>query len=100
MLVRRLVELLTPRSCLNCGTDGVEFCTTCILECGLGKANKCFACHLPSPAGKTCVRCSEYSVLAGVAVGAYYDDAVKELILQLKFHRLRAAEQAASEFIV
>jgi ComF family protein len=38
--------------------------------------------------------------LEGVAVGAYYEAAVKELILQLKFHRLQAAAAAASALVL
>jgi ComF family protein len=38
--------------------------------------------------------------LAGVAVGAYYDGPVQELILKLKFHRLRSAADAAAQLVL
>jgi len=38
--------------------------------------------------------------LDGLAVGAYYDGPVKELILRLKFHRLRSGEEAAAGLAV
>jgi competence protein ComFC len=100
MLIRRLVELLTPEDCLGCGRDAVVLCTTCIDSFGLAKANECFACRLPSPAGRTCQRCRNDTALSGMAVGAYYDGVVKELILRLKFHRLRSAEEAAASLVL
>jgi ComF family protein len=96
MLVRRLVELLTPEDCLGCGRDAVVLCTTCVTKYGLVKANECFACRLPSPSGETCARCRQDTKLAGVAVGAYYDGPVKELILGLKFQRRRSGAMAAA----
>jgi ComF family protein len=38
--------------------------------------------------------------LTGVAVGAYYDGPVQEMILKLKFHRLRAAAEPAAQLIL
>jgi ComF family protein len=35
-----------------------------------------------------------------VSVGAYYEGSVKEMILQLKFYRLRSAERAAAELVL
>jgi competence protein ComFC len=100
MLIRSLVELLTPEDCLGCGADAVVFCTTCVKSFGLAKANECFSCRKPSPAGLTCKRCRPDTALAGMAVGAFYDGAVKELILKLKFHRLRSAEDAAASLVL
>jgi ComF family protein len=100
MLIRRLVELITPLDCLGCGRDGVVFCTTCLKSFGLGEANTCFGCRLPSPAGATCGRCSLDTALVATAVGAKYDRAVKELVLRLKFHRLWAAEEAAADLVL
>jgi ComF family protein len=38
--------------------------------------------------------------LAGVAIGAYYDGPVKEMILKLKFHRLQAAADVGAELVL
>lgn len=38
--------------------------------------------------------------VAGLAVGAYYDVPVNDLILRLKFHRLRAAVEAVAELVL
>jgi ComF family protein len=100
MLIQSLIELLTPEQCLRCGRDGVVFCATCVEESGFAKAQVCFRCHVPSPAGRTCEDCAGETALAGVAVGAFYDEAIKELILKLKFHRLRSAARAAADLVL
>jgi competence protein ComFC len=38
--------------------------------------------------------------LEGLSVGADYEGAVKELVLQLKFHRLKAATEAAAGLVL
>ena len=86
MLIRRFVELITPADCLGCGQNGVVLCATCIQGYGLSKENFLERQDVPE--------------LSGLAVGAYYDGPVKELILQLKFHRLRAAVEAAAELAI
>lgn len=60
----------------------------------------CFACGRTSVGGRTCELCLKGSALAGVSVGAKYDGTVKELILRLKFHRLRAATETAAELLL
>jgi len=98
MVFGRFMELLAPVNCLGCGLDGAVFCTTCI-----GAASKmrpvCFRCGQPSFEGKTCEACLGYTQLAGASVGAFYEGSVKELILRLKFYRLRLAHEAAARLV-
>ncbi len=100
MLVRQLIELLAPSSCLNCGRQGDDICSNCLLELGGHKRGVCYGCNRLSPGGQTCSRCAKRSKLSGVTVGAYYDGAVKQLILKLKFHRSFSAANAAAELIL
>lgn len=99
MFVRRFVELLTPSQCLQCGRDGAVLCTTCVAECALDKPVVCYRCGISADLGETCAKCLEKTVLEGVSVGALYGGAVKELVLQLKFHRVRAAARVAVELV-
>jgi ComF family protein len=100
MLIRRFVELLTPMQCLSCGADAAVLCTTCLADFGSGKAQVCYRCGVTSVTGRTCERCLPNTALTGVVVGAHYGKAIKELILQLKFHRLRAAAEVAAELVL
>lgn len=61
---------------------------------------RCFVCGRTSPGSRTCEVCASGTALAGVSVGTDYDGAAKELILQLKFHRLRAATETAAELLM
>jgi ComF family protein len=100
MLIQRFVELLTPLQCLECARDGAVLCDGCVGNYSSAKPQVCFQCGLLSPAGRTCERCRIDTALAGVSVGAHYDGAVKELVLQLKFHRLRSAAAVAAELVL
>lgn len=100
MLLRRLVELLTPGECLDCGGDGSVLCGRCMAENVVFPLQRCYQCGLATVDGVTCERCREHLVLQGVSVGAAYTGAVKEMIWRLKFSRLRMAAQPAAELIM
>ncbi|MEO7617328.1 MAG: ComF family protein [Candidatus Saccharibacteria bacterium] len=63
-------------------------------------AGVCIRCNRLSPMGKTCERCRIHFSIHGVSVAGYYGDAVKELILRLKFHRDRSAARASAEMVL
>ncbi|MDB5179185.1 MAG: phosphoribosyltransferase [Patescibacteria group bacterium] len=96
MFIRRIIELMTPTRCLGCDRDGEVLCGDCTKEMAFSRRNTCFRCNLASPAGGTCGSCRAFTPLAGVAVGAHYAGSAKELVLALKFQRLRAAARAAA----
>lgn len=100
MVLARLMEIFAPLSCLGCNKEGDVFCTTCRES----KAQKiqplCYSCGAPSFEGATCPNCKENGSLAGVSVGAHYAGSVRELILQLKFHRLRSAHGAVAALVM
>ena len=84
LMISRLMELLAPTSCLGCGREGAVLCTTCLAEHALD-----------TPPLRP-----ESAALSGISVGAYYAGPVKDLVLQFKFHRLRAATEAAADLIM
>jgi len=99
MILQRIVELVAPASCLRCGTEGAALCEACRAAPEFRASPKCFRCLRPALNGRTCAECRELTALAGVAVAAHYDGAVKELILELKFHRLQSAAGAAAGLV-
>jgi ComF family protein len=99
MLLRRFIELLTPVSCLECGADGAVLCAECVTRNAGLAWQRCFRCGLPAVGGATCERCVVGAGLQGVSVGARYDGAVKDMIWQLKFSRLRMAAEPAAELV-
>lgn len=66
----------------------------------LPNRSSCYACGRTSVGCSTCELCLRDSDLTGVSVAADYDGVVKELILRLKFHRLRAATETAAELLM
>lgn len=99
-MISRLVELITPGQCLGCGREGAALCRQCLVVQQSARRALCWNCGLASPFGATCGDCATGADLAGVAVGAHYGDGVRELILQLKFHRLRSAAVVSAELIL
>lgn len=82
-MLGRLMTILASVSCLGCGVEGDVICTTCLSEVAIASWPK-----------------EAYPYLAGVSVGAAYDGVVKELVLQLKFHRLRHGAAVAADLLL
>lgn len=99
-MISRLMELLAPANCLECGREGAVICTTCRADLRPRQAPRCFGCSRLSANGETCEDCRRDSRLAGVSVATDYEGSVKELVLQLKFHRLRAATETATDLLM
>jgi competence protein ComFC len=99
MTIQSLIELLTPSQCLACGREAELLCPVCLGLVAL-KAQVCFRCNSLSNSGRTCQACRRRTRLAGVSVAAYYEGPVKEMILQLKFHRARSAGRLAAGLVL
>ena len=100
MLVRRAIELFAPAECLSCGLEGVLICASCLDNLASKRRGVCYRCNRLSEGGRTCRSCDSSSSLTGVTVGAYYDGAIKDLILGLKFHRSISAAETGAELIL
>ena len=100
MLLQRIVELITPQSCLVCSRSGGVICDNCLPKLATASAGTCVRCNRLSPLGKTCARCLSHVAIRGVSIASYYDGPVKELILRLKFSRNRSAADVGAELIL
>ena len=100
MVLSRFLEMLAPVNCLGCGFEGAVVCTTCLDSLSTPNQALCYVCGRASKGGRTCELCARGNALSGVSVGAGYDGPVKELILRLKFHRLRAATDTAADLLM
>lgn len=84
MLMRPLVELLTPSRCLGCGKSGRVACGECISARIIRKTPSCPGCNTLTREGRVCGRCRHGWSCSGVSVAARYDQLVRELVLGLK----------------
>ncbi len=99
MLIRQLVEFMTPVSCLGCGHEGAYLCVDCLSNQPI-RASTCYRCNRLTEHHHTCQACRRNSSLHGVYVGAYYDGIVKAAILKLKFNRSAAAADSLAQLLV
>ena len=99
MILAQIIELLAPLECAGCTRQGAAMCAECLATAVADLPEVCYGCGRASVDWRTCEQCSPDTELAGVTVGASYDGPVKELVLQLKFHRLRRAAEAAAQIV-
>jgi ComF family protein len=99
MFVRQIIELLTPVACLSCSREGDYLCQSCLHELPV-RVSACYRCNRLSVDHRTCANCSRHTKLSAMTVGAYYDGAVKDLVLKLKFDRSASAAATAAKLIL
>ena len=99
MLLRQLIELVTPETCLACSREGNWLCSNCRLLVTIPAPN-CFDCGRLTADGRACTKCRRRHALEGVVAGAHYEESVRELILALKFGRAHAASKPAASLLI
>lgn len=99
-LIDSLFALAAPDICLVCSVEGALVCGACQSQLGRPKAATCYRCNRLSANGQTCGSCRSSSPLYGVAVGSYYDGAVKELVGLLKYYQTKRAARPLAQFMV
>lgn len=90
-VVKRAIQLLTPLSCVTCGSEGKLLCADCMSSRLSPKSPTCFGCNRLSDNFRTCPSCRSRSKLAGVLVAAHYEGAVKRLVQAIKYQNADSA---------
>lgn len=81
-----VISVLFPLYCVDCGAEGSWCCHDCLAHLPRTAALSCPVCAAPSPAGRTCGRCSERTSLNGlIAAASYADPGVRKIVKALKF---------------
>lgn len=90
-LLRKLISVITPDSCISCGDEGSLLCEACSYSEIPRVASACYACGAITNNFATCNKCRRRTPLVKVWVVTRYDTIAKELISELKFNSSREA---------
>lgn len=97
-LLEKLIAVLAPHLCLQCGAEGSLLCSSCQKTLP-ALPKRCYRCRAISPGSRTCARCRSSSRLYSVQVATAYDDLAKKLVWKLKFDGAQAAAQTIASCI-
>lgn len=98
----KLLNLLFPRTCINCQTQGEYLCKTC-KKLLIPHVEICPYCHKFSADYKTCLNCKtdKSNYLEWLIIVFSYKDLIKKLILQIKYyHKSDTAEFLTERLIM
>ncbi len=90
--LERLISVLAPHRCINCGLEGGLLCDDCLHDAPIPKVPSCYRCNAQSDDFLTCKTCRRVTPLKHVWIVSRYEKTIKNLIWQMKFER---ATQAA-----
>jgi ComF family protein len=86
MIIPRLLEIITPKSCQVCARPGTYLCILCLPKAIKPRSPGCYRCYWGTSHGQLCIGCEIYSFLAGTTIVARYDGVARDLTLSLKNH--------------
>jgi ComF family protein len=98
-LLERLLSLIAPHECINCGTEGSLLCAWCVPDACADLPDTCYRCHKLSAESKVCGSCRKSSSLSHVWVRTEYDGISKELLRRYKFDRAQGAAPLIAQLI-
>ena len=83
---KRLLDLIFPIECLNCGREGVYLCQKCLNSIPLTNRFTCPVCHQISKNGATCRSCRNKTYLDGLIFAVDYKNRlVRKAIIKSKY---------------
>ena len=97
-LIERLISLLTPDDCLNCGLEGKILCRECAEQLEQLPAI-CYGCGKLSRNCRPCPKCINRWRPEHVWFYAAYKDLAADLVQALKFEQKRATARAMAELL-
>lgn len=80
-----LLDLVFPKTCVNCGRVGVYICESCIEQIAPVDFQICPVCTRPSISGLTHARCRTKLSLDGLHSFVYYLAPVPQALYQIKY---------------
>lgn len=95
------LELIFPKTCVNCGRFGSFVCIECLSKVKPVKTQVCPKCGKISDLGKWCLNCKGKSNLTGVIVSANYRcGPTKEMIHYLKYNSVKELVQPLADLLI
>lgn len=86
---RVVLGLLFPPKCITCNREGSFICSSCALTINRIKPPVCPVCVLPL-SGRNYCDCRYWQSLDGLTSPFVFRGVIREAILQMKYHNLRA----------
>jgi competence protein ComFC len=88
-------DLIFPRDCVSCQTEGAWICNECLSLIKLNGELFCIKCDTVMPRGEICGHCRQNNYLNGVWVAGHYSD--KSLSSLIKIFKYKFAEEISEE---
>ena len=96
-ITERLISIIAPQLCLNCGAEGSILCNWCKPEALIPLPSRCYHCKAITVDFRVCPKCKSNSRLRHVWIATDYEGVAKDLIGRFKFERTQAVAQVLGQ---
>lgn len=95
------LDLLFPKYCLGCGTEGFYICPDCFNKIKLNEFSKCYICGRRTAENRPCFACEKKAKLNGLLVAADWEDKVlREIVYQFKYKFIQELSHPLSQTLI
>lgn len=100
---QHLLDLVFPKYCLGCQTEGSYLCSACQASLPLAKGPSCFVCGQRSPTGRACQKCRQpnRSHLTGILIASDWDNLLlRQIIYEYKYRFVKELANPLGQLII
>lgn len=100
---QHLLDLIFPKYCLGCQTEGSYLCSACQASLPLTNSLRCFICGQRSPTGHACQKCRQQnrSRLTGIIIASDWSNLLlRQIIYEFKYRFVKELANPLAQLII
>jgi len=97
---KNLLDLVFPKRCVGCMSEGFYICPQCKEKIVLIKSAFCPACNRLTPNGQYCATCRPKYSITGIIIACHYGEPIKGAIKLLKYEKAFAVSDELLELFI
>src|SRR3989339_1483711 len=98
-LIKLFTELVLPKQCVGCKTEGTDLCETCMTMIMPVTVFRCPFCDVITTSGQTCDRHKECALDGALHAGYYHDPILRNAIHLFKYASVENFEKILGNLI-
>ncbi len=95
------LDLLFPKTCINCGKEGFYICQNCFEKIELNKFSACYVCNRHTLDNYVCQECKSKTKLTGMLVASQWEnELLRQLIYEYKYRFIKEISKPLSQILI
>jgi len=96
-----ILDLLFPKTCINCGKEGFYICQKCFEKIELNNLSVCYICNRHTLDNYVCQECKSKTKLTGMLIASHWEnELLRQLIYEYKYRFIKEISRPLSQILI